>query len=317
MIWVWIAVIAAALFVIFLLLPAFTIFFAVFSRKKTKPFEQYNLKKYKNHYYMAYIGRIAEKRKFVKSHPVEEVFTTSYDGLRLAADYYDLGMSKTAIIFHGFNSEVYTNLSAHGAFLMKSGFNVLFVTHRSHGKSEGRWSTIGLREQNDVLSWVKWAENRGAAQILLYGVSMGGFTVAGASDRLEGTKVRSMVIDSGFYSVYEQMKRDSKKNHIPAIMLPAQALLTRLFLRVDIRRPSVLSLKNTKTPAFFLHGTDDETVEYKWAQTNYKACASEKELLIVEGAPHTLSILKDPETVEKRLTGFLDKYFSAKERNQL
>ena len=120
-------------------------------------------------------------------------------------------MKKTAIIFHGFNAEVYTNLSAHGAFLMKSGFNVLFVTHRSHGKSEGRWSTIGLREQNDVLSWVKWAENRGAAQILLYGVSMGGFTVAGASDRLEGTKVRSMVIDSGFYSVYEQMKRDSKK----------------------------------------------------------------------------------------------------------
>ena len=73
MIWVWIAVIAAALFVIFLLLPAFTIFLAVFSRKKTKPFEQYNLKKYKDHYYMTYIGRIAEKRKFVKSHPVEEV----------------------------------------------------------------------------------------------------------------------------------------------------------------------------------------------------------------------------------------------------
>ena len=310
MIWVWIAVIAAALFVIFLLLPALTIFLAVFRRKKTKPFEQYDMKKFKDHYYVAYIDRIAEKRRFVKSHPLEEVYTKSYDGLRLAGDYYDLGMNKTAIIFHGFNAEVYTNLSAHGAFLMKSGFNVLFVIHRAHGKSEGKWSTIGIREQNDVLSWVKWAENRGAEQILLYGVSMGAFTVASASDRLEGTKVRAMVIDSGFYSVYEQMKRDTQKNHIPKIMLPAQFILAKLFLRADIRKPSVPSLKKTKTPAFFLHGTDDETVEYKWAQTNYQACASPKQIQLIEGAPHTLSILKDPETAEKQIAGFFEKYFT-------
>ena len=39
------------------------------------------------------------------------------------------------------------------------------------------------------------------------------------TDRLKNTAVKAMVIDSGFYSVYEQMKRDAHKNHIPGIMV--------------------------------------------------------------------------------------------------
>ena len=310
MIALWIAVIIFALVFNFLIAPALTIFVMVFKRKETKPFEEYNIKKFKKHYYVRYIDRISVKRTFVKSHPMTELSVKSYDGLTLKGDYYDMGSDKTAILFHGFNAEVYTNLSAHGAFLMKSGFNVLFITHRAHGKSGGKWSSIGIREQRDVLSWVKLVEDMGCENILLYGVSMGGFTVAGASDRLKGTKVKAMVIDSGFYSVYEQMKRDSEKNHIPKLMVPAQAFLAKLFLRVDIRRPATLSLEKTDTPAFFLHGLDDETVLCKWGQTNYEACASEKDILLVEGAPHTLSILENPEKAEKALTGFFDKYFS-------
>lgn len=310
MIALWIALIVLALFTVFVVIPALGVFFVVFRRKETKPFEEYDIKKYKNHYYVQYIDRIQKKREFVKSHPMREVSVKSYDGLTLKGDWYDLGCDKTAILFHGFNAEVYTNLSAHGAFLMKNGFNVLFVTHRSHGKSEGKWSTIGLREQNDVLTWVDWAQAHGAKQILLYGVSMGAFAVSNASDKLGGTNVRAVVIDSGFYSIYEQMKRDSQKNHIPKIMLPAQVVLAKLFLRADIRRAATASLQNAQIPAFFLHGTDDETVLYDWCRVNYDACASQKEMLLVEDAPHTLSILKDPEAVEPRLTAFFDKYFT-------
>ena len=43
---------ALAAFVIFLLAPALLIFFAVFGRKKALPFEEYDMEKFKNHYYI-------------------------------------------------------------------------------------------------------------------------------------------------------------------------------------------------------------------------------------------------------------------------
>ncbi len=181
---------------------------------------------------------------------------------------------------------------------------------RAHGKSEGRFTTIGLRERYDVLDWVRFAEQNGAKDLLLYGVSMGAAGVAYASPLLGGTRVRAMVIESGFYSIYEQMRRDAYKNNIPKIMLPAQWVLAKLLLRVNIKEATADALAQTGTPAFFLHGKADETVEYRWAQTNCKACASPKRLLLAENAPHTLCMLEQPEIVKRELKGFFEQYFN-------
>lgn len=308
--WAIIVVAALAAFVIFLAAPALLIFFAVFYRKKAIPFEQYDLEKFKGHYYIPYLGRIAAARGALQAYDHVEVETISRDGLTLRGDWYDRGSRRTAVLFHGIGAEMYTNLSAQALFLTRCGFNVLLTCNRAHGKSEGRFTTIGLREREDVVSWVQWAEEHGADEILLYGVSMGASMVAYASDRLKNTAVKAMVIDSGFYSVYEQMKRDAHKNHIPGIMVPAQRLLAKLFLRVDLKEATADTLRRAETPAFFLHGTADETVECRWCQINYEACAAPKELLLAEDAPHTLSILRDPETVEKRLKSFFAQYFT-------
>ena len=80
-------------------------------------------------------------------------------------------------------------------------------------------------------------------------------------------------------------------------------------MRVDIKSATTETLAHTCVPAFFLHGTNDETVEYRWGLANYNACSSTKKLLLVEGAPHTLSILKNPEKTEKELTDFINLYF--------
>ena len=122
--------------------------------------------------------------------------------------------------------------------------------------------------------------------------------------------MRAIVCDSGFYSVYEQMKRDTKKMHIPRVMLPAQKLLARVFLRLDLKKPVTDSLKNAAVPVMFIHGTADETVPCDWAKVNYEACALPKELLIVDGAPHTLSILYNETLTGDSLMAFINKYFA-------
>ncbi len=308
--WGIILIAAAAAVFLFVIVPALLIFIAVFYHKKAIPFEQYDLKKYQNHYYIPFLSRIAAARKWIQSKPHTRVWQSSYDGLQLLGDYYDRGAARTAILFHGIGAEMYTNVSAHARFLYQCGFNVLITCQRAHGESGGRWTTIGLREQHDVLSWTRRAEELGAEEILLYGVSMGAASVAYASDKLRGTRVKAAVIDSGFYSIYEQMRRDAHKNHIPKIMLPAQQVLARLFLRVNLKQPTADTLARAAVPVFFLHGTGDETVECRWGKTNFEACASPKELLLVEGAPHTLSILHNPELAGKRLQGFFGKYFT-------
>ena len=307
--WAFVLIAAAAAIFVFLIAPALLIFYSVFHRKKAIPFEKYNQKKYQNHYYIPYLGRIAEARDFIRQYPVKKVWAKSRDGLRLYGEYYDNGSRRTAILFHGIGAEIYTNLSSQARFLYKNGFNVLLACHRGHVPSEGGWTTIGLREQYDVRDWALWAEQNGAEDVLLYGVSMGGASIALASDKLGGTNVRAMVVDSGFYSVYEQMRRDARKMHIPRIMLPAQWILAKLFLRVDLKTCTADSLKNSSVPVLFIHGTEDETVECRWSKVNFDACSAPEKLLIVDGAPHTLSLLSDEKTVSEALTGFINEYF--------
>lgn len=302
--------IAAALLFFFLILPAVLTFIAVFYRKKGVPFEQYDAKKFKNHYYMPYLGRVAEARAWLQRHDHTPVYVTTDDGLRLYGECYDQGSRRTAVLFHGIGTEMYTNLSGQARLLYRSGWNVLLTCQRAHGKSEGRFTAIGLREHADVLCWTRFAEQQGATEILLYGVSMGAAAVAYASDRLGGTKVRGIVLDSCFYSIYEQMRRDAYKNHIPKIMLPAQWVLAKLVLRVDIKQPTADNLRHAQAPVLFIHGTADETVECRWAQVDFDACAAPKQLFLADGAPHTLAVLHNPEETEAALQGFLEEHFT-------
>lgn len=309
--WGVLLLIAAALLFFFLILPAVLVFFAVFYRKKGVPFEQYDPEKFKSHYYMPYLGRIAEAREWLQQHDHAPVYVTADDGVRLYGEYYDQGSRRTAVLFHGIGAEMYTNLSGQARVLYRSGWNVLLTCQRAHGKSGGRFTAIGLREQDDVLCWARFAGQQGAREILLYGVSMGAASVAYAADRLDGTQVKGIVIDSGFYSIYEQMRRDAYKNHIPKIMLPAQWVLAKLVLRVDIRQPTADTLRRAQAPVLFIHGTADETVEHRWAQVNFDACAAPKRLFLADGAPHTLSIFHNPAQTEEVLQQFLKEHFSS------
>ena len=94
--WGIILIAAAAAVFLFVIAPALLIFIAVFYHKKAIPFEQYDLKKYQNHYYIPFLSRIAAAREWIQSKPHTRVWQNSYDGLRLLGDYYDRGAARTA-----------------------------------------------------------------------------------------------------------------------------------------------------------------------------------------------------------------------------
>ena len=239
-------------------------------------------------------------------HPVS---TVSYDGLKLYGEYYDGGYPSTAIIFHGLGAEMYTNCSGQADFFRRNGFNVLLICHRSHGQSEGHWTTIGLREKKDVFSWIQWSQKQGATQILLYGLSMGASAIAYASDTLDPDIVRGIVLDSCYYSVHEQMRSDAIKRHIPKILLLTERLMAGIFFHVDIKTPTTAALSHAKCPVLVVQGTNDLTVDPHWGQVIYDACASPKEFLLMENGHHTLSFLEDRQRAEQVLLSFVRHYF--------
>lgn len=108
----------------------------------------------------------------------EDVTIETRDGLKLSAWWIPNGSDKTVIPLHGYTrsrwDEVYIRQTIE--FLLREGYNVLAFDFRAHGKSEGKYTTVGEKELMDVLSAVDWLERNHpekAGKICLVGFSMG------------------------------------------------------------------------------------------------------------------------------------------------
>ena len=64
------------------------------------------------------------------------------------------------------------------------------------------------------------------------------------------------------------------------------------------------ALAECKIPVLFIHGTDDDFVPVEMTYENYKACVSQKRLLIVPGAGHGMSYVIDRKSYEQAVKQF-------------
>ena len=70
------------------------------------------------------------------------------------------------------------------------------------------------------------------------------------------------------------------------------------------------SLSRSKTPILFIHGKADDFVPSYMSEVGYAACASAKEILLVDEAGHGRSYLYEPERLRKALTDFFKRNLS-------
>ena len=147
--------------------------------------------------------------------------------------------------------------------------------------------------------------------IYLGGVSMGASTVLMASGLDLPGNVVGIVADSGFTSPHAIWKHVVENNlHLPyGIHKAAAEELCRKKLRMKAGAYSTTAaLACTDIPVLFIHGTDDRFVPIEMTYENYKACASEKHLLIVPGAEHAMSYVVDKAAYENAIRNFWKLY---------
>ena len=252
--------------------------------------------------------KIKEGREWFENHSKEDVFIESYDGLKLHAYYLktDTPSAKLMIMFHGYRSS-YKDFSCAFQYYSGLGFDMLVVDQRSHGMSEGKIISYGVKERFDVVSWLEYAKERfgGDYSYYLDGISMGASTVMMASDLVKG--VKGIIADCGYTSPKEIIIQVAKSMHVPKVFVHPVGLIARIFGGFDYKYSTKDSLSKTSVPIILVHGLSDDFVPSYMTDENYDACSSpNKNKILVENATHGYSFLVDEKRVKAELEKFID-----------
>ncbi len=262
-----------------------------------------------------YGERMKEAQSWIRAHTAEHASITSFDGLKLSALYIPAGVEKpkgTLIVFHGYHSLATVDFALEAKFLHDLGYRLLIPYQRSHGESEGKYITYGVKERFDCREWARYAEDRfGPEDIFLAGISMGSSTVLMAAGLDLPESVRGILADCGFTSPWEIMKHVSRRDFkLPSFpLLHVLDLLARLQAGFSLKEADTRdALAKSVLPVLFFHGVEDDFVPLSMTQENFRACRGEKELYIVKGAGHAQSFAADTAGCEEKIEEFLARY---------
>lgn len=257
-----------------------------------------------------YISDVENGEKWFFDHCKENLEITSRDGIRLRGFFVPCDNAKgTLIMFHGYRSDGFADYSLMFEHYHSIGLNIVLVHHRAHLTSEGKYITFGLAERYDCLDWANYIAKKIGGDIWLMGVSMGASTVLMSAQLGLPNNVKGIIADSGFTSPWEELKYVLKRDYkLPPF--PILYLVNFRFKRLtghDLREINTTDvLKNCKIPVLFIHGSADNFVPPDMTSLNYSACASDRSLLIADGAEHAMSSWADTDEYKSNVLRFIN-----------
>ncbi len=248
----------------------------------------------------AYKDRLKKGEDTLKEREHKEVCIKSEDGLKLYGYFIEGNQPRRTIIcVHGYHGSPVHDFSIAIDTLLECG-NILFIDQRSHGKSEGRYITFGVRESSDCRAWAQWLSERLGREhpIYLDGVSMGATTVLMASALELPQNVKGIIADCSFTSPYEIMACISKKmfRREAKLLIASVDLYCRVFAGFSLNENStVKAMEKNHLPILFAHGTGDRLVPHSMSQKAFDACTAFKNIVLVDNADHGLSYITETE----------------------
>ena len=231
----------------------------------------------------------------------EEINFKSTDGIKLNGWFIPNKKAKaTIIVMHGYPADK-ANLLGTAQFLSKD-FNVFLFDFRSFGKSEGKFTTIGCLEKNDLLGAIKYLETeKKITKIGLYGFSLGGAIALMANHK----NIKAIASDSSYAKLTNLIE---KMYGIFFIFKYPLIFLTKfygiLFLGINIDKVNpVDNIKNIKAPILLIHAEKDSQIPVGEAFLLHDA-NKKSELWIVKNAEHGMTQAINPEKYEEKVIGF-------------
>ena len=273
------------------------VFYSACFRKKERAWFDENA--LKNTPYEKFYQSICDTDRWLRTHNAEDVYITSEDGLKLHGLWVPVQEAKgTVLLAHGYRSTIYVEFRIAVEFFHSLGFNLLLPDQRSHGKSEGKFITFGVKESEDMRGWIRLHNDTfGNYPMVLYGISMGASTMLYLADQQLPENIRGIIADCGFTSPKEILSSVFKAvTHLPAgPSIWVAGLFAKVFagFRLDEKNTKQI-LAASRYPILMIHGAADDFVPCEMTFQGYEACCASKTLLIVEGAEHGYSMIKNP-----------------------
>lgn len=244
----------------------------------------------------------------------QDVFISSWDKTELHAFFHkNLNSHKYLISIHGYHSSATENGAFYTWMAEEKGYSVLSVDVRGHGKSKGKWLSMGEWEAKDILEWIKWLEGEDKeAKIAIIGTSMGGATTMLALARSnDDPQVRVAVEDCGYSSVYEEFRHQLHSmfhlSSFPLLSLINLWCRLRLGFFFSRIRPAN-ELERCTKPLFIIHGDADDFVPTPMGDICYRHHSGEKAIWLTKGCRHAASLTQYTDEYRQRASDFIEKY---------
>lgn len=240
----------------------------------------------------------------------EKVSIISHDSLKLCGRWYEGDEGKpTAILCHGYNGSAYRDFCGGSALLFEKKWNVLLIDERSHGMSEGRAITFGVKEKYDICDWVKYVSERKGREngIYLFGISMGGASVLMASDMINHSLVKGIISDCPYSSpsdIIEKVMVDRKLR--PKFLMPFVSLSAFIWAGFNLHSESAAeAVEKTGIHVLIIHGLDDRFVPDYMSREIYEANKDKVRYETFPRAGHGLSFMVDNKRYRKIVDDFI------------
>ncbi|KZE54044.1 alpha/beta hydrolase [Brevibacillus parabrevis] len=220
---------------------------------------------------------------------------------------------RTLIFAHGYSQnrqEPHLPALALASKLVQAGYDVLMFDFRNSGESTPALTTIGLREQHDLLGAIDFVAAKHPEQTIgLVGFSMGAATALLVGGR--DARIAAVVADSPFYSLSEYLEENLPQwTGLPRFPFNWLILtLSPVFLRANPRHVKPFEIvRQAKKPILFIHGTGDHTVPAENSKRLHALAEDEdSQIWLVPHAGHVRSFALIPDEYAERVIAFLER----------
>ena len=203
---------------------------------------------------------------------VEEIWIPTADGLRLSAWFVAKPGAPAIVLLHGYPAEK-TDMLPLAAVLARR-FTVLLVDLRYFGRSEGRVTTLGFRERDDLRRTIDALTSRGFDRVGVFGFSLGGAIAITAA--VEEPRIAAVAA----YSPFSDLRVLAHELYawMGPLRYPFVGLMrfwSRVFLGADVTAfPPVLAAARLSIPVYLIASRDDEQIGFRHAERLRAALAA-------------------------------------------
>ncbi len=234
------------------------------------------------------------------------------EGLNLYGEYFDFGSDKCAIILPG-RCECLMYSYYFAKPYKDSGLNVLVIDSRCHGKSDGKYSTIGLCEARDVKAWMRYMEETfDIKSFWLHGICIGsaGALLAASSEDCPSS-LGGIVLEGCFINFRESFKQHMIADNRP--IFPVLYLVMhyiKKYAGIDVMKSCPLNaVKKINCPILFLFGEKDIFSIPEKSRILFDACASsDKKLVWFDKGGHSHLRINNTEKYDESIVDFVTAY---------